>query len=568
VAIAVPARRPQPGAAVGPLRREGALSEFRAEAKPHEVSRLLAENARLRREVARLKARESRSLEQARADLRASEAQYAGFFDHSPIDLFVLGVRDDGRFVFEEINPMLTRSTGYTREMLVGKSPEEALTPKNAGFLTAMYRKCIESGERVEYEVGGTAPIGEVIRRTILVPIAGEDGLVRKILGTSIDLTQMRRIEAALRQAQKIEAVGRLTGGIAHDFNNLLTAVIGSLELLHGRTLDENARILVERALQAAERGAMLTGQLLAFSRHQRLDATALDLNDLVAASVGMLRSTLGGTIRIEMALDPKLWPVLADRNQLELVLLNLAINARDAMPEGGTITIATGIETTGTPERPEHPPAGEWAVVAMSDTGSGMAPEILDRAFEPFFTTKPAGRGSGLGLSQALGVLQQSGGGVRIDTALGRGTRVRIYLPRADRPPAQERRREAAVLPETGRLRVLLADDDAASRSATVAMLQSLGHQVVPQENGAAALGVLERDADVDLMIVDYAMPGMNGAELASRVHEANPAMPILFITGNAGPAGQTAMDRHGPVLQKPFRIADLAGRMRQCRG
>jgi signal transduction histidine kinase len=243
-------------------------------------------------------------------------------------------------------------------------------------------------------------------------------------------IAEREKAEAALRRAQRMEAVGKLTAGVAHDFNNLLTAVLGNLDMLASRNKsDERMRKMISGAQRAAERGAQLTAQLLAFSRQQRLTPEPVDVNALVRGMEGMLRSTLGAAIAIETRLAAQLPPASADVAQVELMVLNLAINARDAMPRGGTITIATGVERVAAPSRPEEPPEGEYVVLAVSDTGSGIAADVLDRVFEPFFTTKEVGKGSGLGLSQVLGVAQQLGGGVRIETNPGRGTTVKICL-------------------------------------------------------------------------------------------------------------------------------------------
>jgi signal transduction histidine kinase len=230
-----------------------------------------------------------------------------------------------------------------------------------------------------------------------------------------------------------MEAVGQLSGGIAHDFNNLLQAVIGNVDLARARVTDPKIVRFLDQALAASERGAKLTGQLLAFSRKQRLEPAAIDINALVQGLVDILRTTIGGRISTEIQLNEALWPGFADPTQLELIILNLAINARDAMPGGGTITIGTDNVTLGKPTRPEEPQAGDYVELTVSDNGTGMAPDVLAKVFEPFFTTKEIGKGSGLGLSQVLGLTQQLGGGVRIDSEPGRGTVVRVYLPRAD---------------------------------------------------------------------------------------------------------------------------------------
>jgi PAS domain S-box-containing protein len=499
------------------------------------------------------------------ARLRAEIAQFSAFFENSPNDLFVLDVRPHGGFVFERINPMVTKSTGYTPEMLIGKTPQEALTPANSARLAEMYRQCVETRQRVEYELTGNAPVGPVVRRTILVPILDGEGAVRKVLGTTTDLTAMRRIEEALAQAQKMEAVGQLTRGLAHDFNNLLTTIVGNLEILVSRNQSEGTRDTARAALDAAERGAEVTRQLLAFARGQKLHPEPVDANRSVEALAGMLSAALGGMIRIDLALAPDLPPVLADSKQLDLVLLNLAINARDAMPDGGRITIETSYEPVEPPTRPEHPAEGEYISIRLSDTGSGIAPELLDRVFEPFFSTKEPGRGSGLGLSQALGFVKQSGGGMRIDSGRRGGTTIAVYLPRAaaDAAAGQADAPAPAPVAAARQLSVLLVDDDEIVRETTVAMLDTLGHRAIAAESGRAALELLVARSDIDAAIIDYAMPEMNGLDLAAHIRRRWPGLPILFITGFADPGRLAAESAAGRVLQKPFRPAALGTKL-----
>ena len=382
-------------------------------------------------------------------------------------------------------------------------------------------------------------------------------------------IEERERAEAQLRQAQRIEAVGQLTSGVAHDFNNLLTAIIGNLELLESRLsrADERNVKLLAAAQSAAERGARLTAQLLAFSRQQRMAPEAVDLNRVVTSMGALLQSTIGTTVRIETVLSETLWPAIADPSQIELVLLNLAINARDAMPVGGAITIETGNATVTAAHRPEEPPTGEYAVVSVADRGSGIPPEILDKVFDPFFTTKEIGKGSGLGLSQVLGVAQQLGGGVRIDTTVGQGTVVRVYLPRAEAAAVASDRSAQPNAGETApaiSTRILLVDDDTEVRAVAATMLRDAGHEVVEAGSAGAALERLDRaGAEIGLMIADVVMPGMSGIELARVVLAERPELPILFITGFAGT--NAPLDEAGPdrVLRKPFRAAELTAKV-----
>lgn len=384
------------------------------------------------------------------------------------------------------------------------------------------------------------------------------------------EIAERERTEAQLHQAQKLQAVGQLAGGIAHDFNNLLTAVVGALDLIHRRLPPEQAQLrpLVENALEAAQRGGRLTAQLLAFSRRQRLLPAPTDLNVPVLALTGLLASTLGRNIRIETDLSPELWPAMVDPTQLEAVVLNLAINARDAMPEGGVLTIRTRNLTLrdGHDGYPNAAP-GDYVALEVTDTGSGIDPAVLERVFEPFFTTKPAGEGAGLGLSQVHGLAVQSGGDVRISSRPGFGACVEVLLPRAlvempmagaeAGPQSQARLR---------RLRVLVVDDDRAVREMAAEMLMERGHNVVTAVDGTEALAILDGPAaheqPFDLMLVDYVMPGMNGVSLIQAAQVLQPGLRALLVTGNAESQTAELIDS-AQVMRKPFTIAQLEERM-----
>ena len=379
----------------------------------------------------------------------------------------------------------------------------------------------------------------------------------------------MRQIEDQLHQAQKLEAVGQLTGGIAHDFNNLLTTIFGNLELLTARlgVDDQCSARQLSAARTAAERGARLTTQLLAFSRQQRMAPEPVDLNRIITGMHGLLQSAASATNRIEFALAGPLSLALADPSQIELVILNLAINARDAMPSGGTITIGTSNVRLGAPERPEEPAPGDYVVCSVADTGTGIPREILDKVFEPFFTTKEVGKGSGLGLCQVLGVAKQLGGGVRITTRPGTGTTVSVYLPRANGDVSSMMPTEPAADRETSdfrRVGVLLVDDDTEVRAAVADMLRYAGHDVVEAGNGRQALDCLERHGErIDLMILDYVMPDIDGVETARLGRLKRPRLPILFITGFADTAFLAAEANSRHILQKPFYTADLVAKI-----
>jgi signal transduction histidine kinase len=387
----------------------------------------------------------------------------------------------------------------------------------------------------------------------------------RQLLG---QIEEREQVELTLRQLQRLEAIGQLTSGVAHDFNNLLTVVLGNIGFLEKELATTNVSGSFARRLSymraAAERGAKLTDQLLSFSRRKRLEPRSLDLNDVVVGMRDLLQSTMGGTIRIDTRLQPCLWPAMVDPTQLELAVLNLAINARDAMEVGGGLTVTTENITLGPPQHPEEPPPGDYVCICVSDTGSGMTEEVRARVFEPFFTTKEIGKGSGLGLSQVLGFAKQSGGGVRIDSRFDTGTFVHIYLPRteADLAAYQLGSTSSGAIETLHGAKILLIDDDNDVREVTRSMLRELGYRVIEAGSGGAALELLERDRDIDLILVDFAMPGMNGAEVVRFVRANWPNLPALLVTGFADRtmlAGVTDTS----IISKPFGYDELASKI-----
>jgi PAS domain S-box-containing protein len=378
-------------------------------------------------------------------------------------------------------------------------------------------------------------------------------------------------LEAQLRRAQRLEAVGQLTGGVAHDFNNLLTIILGNAEMLAEALEDDRLRVLAEMTQTAAERGSELTGRLLAFARRQPLDPAPTDVNALLAEMDGLLRRTLGGEVQIETVRGGGLWRALVDGAQLESAVLNLCINARDAMPDGGRLTIETGnvFLDQAYADSAEEVAPGQYVMVAISDTGAGMAPEIAARAFEPFFTTKPVGRGSGLGLSMVFGFAKQSRGHVKIYSEPGQGTTVRLYLPRAHQAAATVPQPQPAQRVEGGGETVLVAEDDPMVRSHVAALLRDLGYRVIAVADAAAALDTLRGGAAVDLLFTDVVMPGgINGRELAERARALRPGLPVLFTSGYT----ENAIVHHGRLdpgvllLAKPYRRRELAAKIRQA--
>jgi PAS domain S-box-containing protein len=375
------------------------------------------------------------------------------------------------------------------------------------------------------------------------------------------EVAEREQTEAVLLQAQKMEAVGQLASGLAHDFNNLLAAILGNLELLEMRLGDERLLKLVQAAARSARRGAKLNEQMLAFSRKQHLSPQPVDVGNLILGFDELLRRTLGGTVEVSTALASDLWPASVDPHQLELVLLNLGINARDAMPRGGQLLIETRNVKAVDIDKSLGLAPGDYVLISVADTGSGMSPDVLAHACEPFFTTKEPGKGSGLGLAQVYGVARQSGGSLALKSVVGGGTTVELYLPRSleKAVPAAELHEGSGPVALRGRARVLVVDDHDEVREVIVAYLDALGYQAVQACSGQTALDFLGSNcAGFDLLIADYAMPEMSGTELLKAVHRKRPKLPVIIVTGYADTSGFDA-GVNAVLLKKPFRMNDL---------
>ena len=434
-------------------------------------------------------------------------------------------------------------------------------------------------GESARQEIMLQLPSGMRSYDLSLRPIRDEVGAVVAIVPEAVDITDRRQAEDALRQAQKMEAIGQLTGGIAHDFNNLLQGITGSLELMRIRAVKGDAEEFdryIEIAMGSANRAAVLTHRLLAFSRRQTLDPKPTDLNRLVAGMKDLLHSTLAPNIRLQTSLTAEPWITLCDPHQLENALLNLVVNARDAMPDGGHLLI----ETTNTVLRDrrgrvrEHPPQdvppGEYVALSVADTGTGMTREVIARAFEPFFTTKPLGQGTGLGLSMIYGFVQQSGGHVRLHSEVGQGTTATIYLPRQPEGVVDVLEKETVVntltIATTGV--VLLVEDEADVRTVVRDILSDLGYAVLEAGNGQAGLSIVASEARIDLLLTDIGLPGgINGRQLADAARRCRPGLKVLFITGYAENmiTDNRPMEEGMQVMTKPFRLTTLVSRVRE---
>ncbi|MBI3709813.1 MAG: PAS domain S-box protein [Proteobacteria bacterium] len=496
--------------------------------------------------------------------LEAARSINQRIFETSLDLILVVSRRGD----FIRVSPSSMAILGYHPDELVGRSAAEILYPEDLESTRAEMRLARRGGLMRNFECRYIRKDGRVVSLA-WTGVWSEPEQQHFFIGR--DMTERIVAEERLRRSQRLEAVGQLTGGIAHDFNNLLTVVIGNLDLLRDRLhADPQAADFAENALKASLRGAELTRQLLAFSRRQALDAKVIAINELVAAIMGLLRRTLGEQIEIATVLAPDLWPAFVDPAQLESALVNLAINARDAMSGGGRLTIETAnkqLDERYAGENVDVVP-GDYVMLAVSDTGTGMAPNVLARAFEPFFTTKPPGEGTGLGLSMVYGFARQSQGHIKIYSELEHGTTVRLYLPRATDGAAHAAEAKPTSLPvaKSGE-RILVVEDNPDVRMVVATQLGELGYRVIEATNAEAALNILERGEGVDLLFSDVVMPGsMGGGDLARAARALRPGLKVLLTSGFAKASMQSGprAEEFKNLLSKPYRKADLAAKLR----
>lgn len=512
---------------------------------------------------------ESKRTEKA---LRESEAVARGVLD-SALDAYI---RMDAEGRITEWNFMAEKIFGWSRDEAVGRLLEELLIPHDEREAHRRgLARYLATGEgpllnrRIEVQAlnadGGSFPVELTIQ-------AVETESKKYFSAFLRDLSEMKEAEAQLRQAQKMQAVGQLTGGIAHDFNNLLTVIIGNLELVQAGGPAQPADFeSIAQALEAAQKGAGLTHRLLAFSRQQALQPTPTDLNRMIDGMADLLRRTLPEDIEIEVRLDAGLWPELADQSQVENALLNLVINSRDAMPDGGKLTIETANVTLDQEyaDRNEEVEPGNYVMLAVTDTGTGMPAEVIEQAFEPFFTTKPSGKGSGLGLSMIYGFAKQSGGHLKIYSEIGHGTTVRMYLPRAGEVQLEAPAPAALEWDLRGDETILVVEDEDAVRKLVVVFLGRLGYRVLEAAEARRALELLRGEEPIDLLFTDVVLPGgMNGRQLAEKASALRPGLRVLFTSGYTQNSivHQGKLDAGVHLLSKPYRREELARKVREA--
>jgi PAS domain S-box-containing protein len=470
-----------------------------------------------------------------------------------------------GRFV--RVSPSVTRLLGWAPGEMIGRSGAEFAHPDDVEAMRSEITQSRRGRQIHNFRARYRHKNGHVVS-FLWMGVWSETDRRHYFVGR--DMTDLDATEAQLRQAQKMEAVGRLTGGVAHDFNNILMVILANIEALaEDERLPQDLHRRIAGIEKVTQRAADLTRQLLAFSRRQPLRPERIDVNELVAGTVGLMRRTLGETVEMETALDDGLWPVEADRGQLQAALVNICINGRDAMPGGGKLLVETRNVAldAGYAALNADATVGDHVMVAVTDTGTGMAPEILDRVFEPFFTTKEVGQGTGLGLSMVYGFVRQSNGHVKIYSEVGHGTSVRIYLPRHLGVQTAGAVARTAALPR-GTESILLAEDDPRVRQSVAEQLRGLGYRVVEAADGAAALAALEAmPHPVDLLLTDVIMPGaLQGRALADAVTRRWPQVRVVFMSGytESAVSRQGRLDAGAPLLNKPFRRRELAQMLR----
>jgi PAS domain S-box-containing protein len=470
------------------------------------------------------------------------------------------------------VNDKFCALSGYSREELIGQNHNIIKSDEHPKEMFVELWKTIANGNPWHGVIKNIKKNGDIywVKSTI-APDLNAQGKPQRYVSFRTEITEQKNLEQRLLQAQRMEAVGQLTGGIAHDFNNLLGVILGNAEMVEDRVQgDEIAKGRIEALLTAVKRGAALTYRLLAFSRQQRLSPTTVDINDLIFSLEDMLHRTLGETVDLRVKATPGLWGAVIDTSQLENALVNLAVNARDAMPKGGTLTIETANVTLDEAYAEEHIEVtpGDYVMVAVSDSGTGMPPEVLEKVFEPFFTTKGMGKGTGLGLSMVYGFVKQSKGHITVYSEIDHGTTVKLYMIRTEEYAPKESTKEDTQELALGTERILIVEDDESLREVPVFFLQDQGYEVVEAENGKEAIKLLKDDSPFDLLFTDIVLPGgMNGVEIAEQAKQIQPNIKFLYTTGYTENAiiHQGQLGAGANLINKPYQRAELLERVRK---
>jgi PAS domain S-box-containing protein len=510
----------------------------------------------LRRELVRRTLAERAAAEAGRQHMEAL-ARLDALFKHSVDSMVIASVQPGGSFTYEAVNPVWHQLTGVAVDKAIGRSPEECLPSGMASPILTAWHTCFRERRAVPFVF--TVQNGPELREweASVAPVIDASGVVKRLISVGRDVTERNRLEANLRQSQRMEAVGQLTAGVAHDFNNLLQAIIGALELAQDRPeLDAQRRNFITVAESAASRASTLVHRLLAFSRKQPLKFDSINPVQIFSDISALLVSALGGRVKVVTKADDGVWPVHADAGQLENCLVNLVVNARDAMPAGGMITIRA---FNATPAAVQNVglPRGDYVCFTVQDEGIGMSADVIARALEPFFTTKELGKGTGLGLSMVHGFARQSGGELRLDSTAGRGTIVSLWLPRAHAVThdAGWRQPPSSAFLNLGTSQVVLVEDEESVREMLSHVLVQAGFTPVAFARADAALQFLQSGQPCVLLITDQSMPGMKGSELITEVMRLWPNLPALLITGFDKVNGLEEGDGRFTILQKPFR-------------
>ena len=520
------------------------------------------------------------ALREALQAIRDRERQLSTIFESVADALFLLTVEPGPRYRFVTVNRSFLRLTGLAAAQVVGQVVDEVIPEPSLSLVQVKYREAVTTGKVMRWEETTTYPAGVRCGEVQISPIHDAAGQCTFLAGVVHDVTESRRtaleteqLQEQLRRSQKLESLGRLAGGVAHDFNNLLTVINGYAAMLAEMGEDPGLRGYAQEIQKAGDKAAALTHQLLAFGRKQVIRPKPLDLNCVVREAERMLQRLIGDDIEFRTSYHPAPILVMADPAQLHEVIVNLAANARDSMPQGGRFEVTTSeVHIDGEGQGPRrYAPPGRYAVITVRDSGPGMTEEARRNIFEPFFTTKQSGKGVGMGLASVYGIVRQSGGWIEVESRLGHGTSFQIYLPRADNFAAPLEA-EAALMGELhGSETVLVVEDNEGVRELTGRILRGYGYRVIETANGADALEAAKAYAGtIDLLLTDVVMPGMRGNELSQRIGELYPQMKVLLMSGYAesGLAHRGALDPKLAYIQKPFTSNALAARIRQLVG